>query len=242
VTEPNLPDGLPIEPPLTPPSTVAPPTTSGYSAPSMPDITDLVEGSKGRERTSSGGGLSRGLLAGAIVGGLVLLLVGFVVGQARAAGPKSLAEAVQQASAGDLPCGAPAAGAGQGGGAGGAGFLTRLCSASGGPGVPNGGAGGGQGGAGGFGGGGFGRGVSGTVKSVSNGSMTVTTRAGDVTVIVPNGVTVDKTVSGSLSDVTAGSTVTVVSTTDSSGNRTASRITIVPAGSLPTGPPGVPGA
>ena len=241
MSDPILPPGenVPVEPPLVPPSATGVPS---YAAPTMPDITDLVEGSQGRAASSpsSGGGLPRGLVVGAVVGGLVLLIGGFFVGQARAAGPKSLAEAVQQAGAGELPCGSPAGGTGQGG-QGGAGFLTRLCEAGGAGGAAGGAGANGGGAAGGFGGGGFGRGVSGTVKAVSAGSMTVTTRAGDVTVIVPSGVAVDKTVAGSLADVTTGSTVTVTSTTDSSGNRTASRITIVPAGSLPTAPPGAPG-
>jgi hypothetical protein len=55
-------------------------------------------------------------------------------------------------------------------------------------------------------------------------------------------VVVSKTVTGAISDVTVGADVTVASTTDASGNRTASRITIVPAGSLPGGFGGGPGA
>ena len=47
---------------------------------------------------------------------------------------------------------------------------------------------------------------------------TVNTRAGSVTVAVPGTVAVNKTVSGSMSDVTVGSSVTVASTSDASGN------------------------
>lgn len=211
------------------------PTSAVPSSPSMPDIADLVKGSKGRKepRASSGAGMSRNLIIGGVVGGLVLVGGGFFAGQAMASGPKTLAAAIQQASTGKLPCGTPS------GTTGAAGLITRLCGSAAGGAATGGGAGGGfgggAGGAGGFGGAGFGRGVSGTVTAISSGSITVQTRAGSVTVIVPGTVTVDKTVVGQFADVKIGSSVTVASTTDSSGNRTAQRITVVPAGSLPTG-------
>jgi hypothetical protein len=199
----------------------------------MPDLTDLVEGSKGRKDTpSSGPGLGRNVVIGGVIGAVLLAGAGFAVGRATASGPKSLADAFAQAQAGTLPCG-------DSGGAGAGGLITRLCGGGAGGGQPGGFPGGGgatgQGGpAGGFGG----RGVVGTVTAVSATSITVDTRGGSVTVAVPSDVAVSKTVSGSMSDVTVGADVTVTSTTDASGARTASRITIVPAGSLPGGPDG----
>jgi hypothetical protein len=210
----------------------------------MPDIADIVEGSKGRAAaTSSGSGLGRNVLVGGVVGAVIIAGGAFFAGRAMAAGPATLADAVQQASAGTLPCGTSSTGAGA--------FLSRLCGSGTGTGAgtgagPGGAAGNGQGAPGGGFGGGFGRGLAGTVKAVTSTSITLTTRAGDVTIAVPGTVTVSKTVAGALSDVTVGSTVTVASTTDASGNRTASRITLVPADQLPGGgggqqPGAVPG-
>ena len=51
---------------------ITPPTGSAYQAPSMPDITDLVEGSKGRtDAKPAGGGGGGGLPRGVIIGGVV---------------------------------------------------------------------------------------------------------------------------------------------------------------------------
>ena len=205
---------------------------SSYQPPTMPDITDLVEGSKGRKDAPSGPGLGRNILIGGAIGALVIAGGAFFAGRAMAAGPATLADAVQQAQAGSLPCGTSSSGAGA--------FIGRLCGSGTGPAGGTGTAGG-TGAAGGFGGGFGGRGVVGTVTAVSASSITVDTRAGSVTVAVPSGVTVSKTVPGTMSDVAVGSTVTVASTTDTSGNRTASRITIVPAGQVPGGAGG-PGA
>jgi hypothetical protein len=211
-----------------------PPLTPAYTAPSMPDLTDLVEGSSGRKdpKPASGASLGRGVIIGGVIGALVIAGGAFVAGRATAAGPATLADALAQAQAGTLPCGTPS------GTGGGQFLLTRLCgsgAAGGQAGGPGAGPGGGQGG--GLGGpGGFGRGVFGQVSAVTATSITVTTRAGDVTVAVPASVAVNKTVSGSLSDVTVGSNVTVASTSDASGNRTATSITLVPAGQFPGGP------
>lgn len=207
------------------PGFVPPLVSSGsYQAPSMPDLTDLVEGSKGRPAQASSG-LGRGVIIGGVVGALVIAGGAFFAGKAMAAGPATLVDAVAQAQAGTLPCGTASSGPGQ--------FVTRLCgSAQGatGTGAGAGQQGGGQaGGQGGFGG----RGVAGSVTAVSSSSITVDTRGGSVTVAVPGNVTVSKTVDGSMSDVKVGDTVTVASTADASGNRTASRITIVPAGQFP---------
>jgi len=222
----------------TPPSTPAsdgpsfvPPLAGGgasHQPPTMPDITDLVEGSKGRkDKPAEGSGLGRNVVIGGVIGAVVIAGAGFLAGRATSSGPKTLAEAFTQAQAGTFPCGDPTSAGG--------GFLTRICSGgAAGGGFPGGGGNGatGQGGAvGGFGG----RGVVGTVTAVSATSITVNTRGGSVTVAVPSTATVAKTVDGAMSDVTVGSNVTVTSTTDASGNRTASRITLVPAGTLPGG-------
>jgi len=213
------PTGQPIQPP-------AGGQPASYQAPSMPDIADLVEGSKGRKEPAPSGGLPRGLLIGGVVGALVIAGGAFFAGKATASGPATLADAITAAQAGTLPCGTAS---GTGGGA----FLVqRLCQSGTGTGAaPTGGTGGGGQGGGGFGG----RGVFGAVTAVSASSITVNTRAGSVTVAVPGSVKVQKTVDGSMADVKVGDNVTVASTTDASGNRTASSITIVPAGSLPGG-------
>lgn len=206
------------------PGFVPPLVSSGsYQAPSMPDLTDLVEGSKGRPAQPSSG-LSRGVVIGGVVGALVIAGGAFFAGRAMAAGPATLVDAVAQAQAGTLPCGTASSGPGQ--------FVTRLCgSAQGGTGQQGAGQQGGSqaGQGGGFGG----RGVAGSVTAVSSSSITVNTRGGSVTVAVPGDVAVSKTVAGSMADVKVGDTVTVASTTDANGNRTASRVTIVPAGQLP---------
>ena len=215
------------------PSFVPPlPDGASYQPPSMPDITDLVEGSKGRKDSpSAGSGLGRNVLVGGIIGAVVIAGAAFLVGRTTAPGPKSLADAFAQAQAGTLPCGDSS---GTGAGA----LIGRLCGSGAGGGFPGGGfpGGGGATGQGGAAGGFGGRGVVGTVTAVSATSITVDTRGGSVTVAVPSSVTVSKTVGGAMSDVTVGANVTVVSTTDASGARTASRISIVPAGSLPGGP------
>jgi hypothetical protein len=220
----------------TPPTTpdFVPPLSGGasYQPPTMPDITDLVEGSKGRQDApANGSALGRNVIIGGVIGAVVIAGAGFLVGRATSSGPKTLADAFTQAQAGTFPCGDSTAAGG--------GFLSRICENGTGGGLPGGGLPGGgnpatgQGGAaGGFGG----RGVVGTVTAVSATSITVTTRGGPVTVAVPSTATVSKTVDGAMSDVTVGATVSVASTTDASGNRTASRITLVPAGQLPGGP------
>jgi len=213
-----------------------PPLSGGqpsYQPPTMPDITDLVEGSKGRQDKPSGSGLGRNVVIGGVIGAVVIAGGAFFAGKAMAAGPATLADALAQAQAGTLPCGTSDSAGG--------GFITRLCGTGAGAGAGPGAGATGQGGAagGGFPGGFGGRGVIGTVTAVS--PTSVDTRGGSVTVAVPSSVEVSKTVSGSMADVTVGTSVTVTSTTDASGNRTASRITIVPAGSLP-GAPGDGGA
>lgn len=230
MTEPTTPDG-------TTPTGATPAGGPDFVAPlsqpartGLPDIADIVEGSKGRKE--SGSSIGRNVVVGGVVGAVVIAGGAFFAGRAMAAGPATLADAFAQAQAGTLPCGTSTSGAGA--------FLGRLCGtggqAGGAGGFPGGGATG-QGGAAGGGFGGFGgRGLAGTVTAVTPTSLTLDTRAGSVTVAVPGTATVSKTVDGKLADVTVGATVTVTSTTDASGNRTASRITIVPAGQIPGGP------
>jgi hypothetical protein len=218
---------------------VVPPLSQAYVAPSMPDITDLVGGSKGRAEPPRSGGLGRGVIIGGVVGALVIAGGAFVAGRATASGPATLAAAVEAAQAGSLPCGTPSGataffisrlcGGTQGGGQGGAGQNGQPGQGVPGQGVP------GQGGPG-----GFGRGVVGQVTAVSATSLTVNTRAGSVTVAVPSTVAVSKTVAGSIADVAVGTDVTVASTSDAAGNRTATSITIVPAGQLQGGDGGLP--
>ena len=201
----------------------------------MPDLTDLASAPPRKVRDP---GRTK-LVAAGVVGGLVLLGGGFAIGRVTAhSGPASLVEAVQQAASGQLPCGTPS-GTGAGAGA----FVTRLCAGGGGAGGglggfgggPGGGAGGGgtAGGGGGFGGGGagglFGAGaVTGTVTSVSGGTLTVQTRGGDVTITLPSSASVQKTSAGTLADVLTKSTVVVNTTQDSSGKRTATRVFVLP--------------
>jgi hypothetical protein len=77
--------------------------------------------------------------------------------------------------------------------------------------------------------GGPGGGVLGTVTKVEGNTITVTQRDGTTaTVVVPSGTTISKTVSGSLSDLTAGTSIAVRGTT-TDGKTTAESVTINPA-------------
>jgi hypothetical protein len=90
-----------------------------------------------------------------------------------------------------------------------------------------GGAGGGAGG-GAFGG----RGGLGTITNLTSTGFTLHSANGtDTKVTFASNATVRKTVDGALSDLTDNETVTVTGTRDSSGNLTATTITIVPAAS-----------
>ncbi len=215
--------------------------------PGMPDLSDLIA-NPGRPPTPRNPRTR--MYATAAVGGLVLLGAGVGIGYAVAPhGPATLTAAVQQAEVGKLPCGTPptsttasgqaggaAEGFGNGGGFGnGAGvtfLVARLCqnaqSSSGGAGGFAGGTGGG-----GFRGGGlgglFGPGaVNGTISSVSGGSLTLQTRAGTVTVSLPSSAKISKTTTGSLQDLSNGERVVVSTTQDSSGNRTATSVFVLP--------------
>lgn len=201
------------------------PPTGGAAAPGR--IPDLSEFMTPPRRKRDWRASRSALTGGAIVLAIVLLGIGVVIGRFTApSGPASLAAAVQQARAGTLPCGT--------------GVVARLCSAGGfGGATGNGGARGGTGGGFGFGrgGGAGGFGVVGTVSSVGNGTLTIQTRGGSVQLTLPSSATVSKTVAGSTSDLAAGDTVQVTTTTDSSGQRTVQRIVILPPGaSSPAGP------
>ena len=81
-----------------------------------------------------------------------------------------------------------------------------------------------------------GGGVFGTVSKLEGNTVTITQRDGSTaTVVVPSGTTITKTVNGSLSDLTSGTSVVVRGTT-AGGKTTAQDITIAPAGG--TGFPG----
>jgi len=195
----------------------------------MPDLTDLASAPQRKQRDPA----RFRLQTIGIVGGLLLFGGGFALGHFTThSGPSTLVEAVAQASAGKLPCGTPGT-SGAGGGA----FITRLCQGGGaGGGLAGGGFGGGNaatprtgGGAGGF-GGLFGAGaVNGTVTAVSGSTMTIQTRAGDVTIALPAGAAVEKTTAGTAADVLAKANVVVSTTQDSAGNRTATRVFVLPA-------------
>ncbi len=77
--------------------------------------------------------------------------------------------------------------------------------------------------------------LSGTVAAKDSGSITIDTRDGSshVVLITPD-TTVSKSVSGSQSDVSVGSTVIVTGTTNSDGSVSASSIQLRPA--MPTSP------
>jgi hypothetical protein len=217
-------------PPPAQSSSVAQPARAGQ--PVLPDLSDLVgDGNANRERRSLRQLPPRVLLVGAaVLGALVLAGGGFVAGRAAAStGPSTLADAVQQAQAGKLPCGSSS-------GTGGA-FLTAICSGNGGrlgggrfggDGTEGGGTA--QGGTGRGAGGIFGPGsVTGTITSVSGNTMQVQTRAGTITVTVPSSAEITATTTGSSKDLVAGKTVVITATGDSSGtNQTASRVLVLP--------------
>jgi len=159
-----------------------------------------------------------GRIVVAVVVALALIAGAFFAGKAMAgdSGPATLADAVQAAQKGDLPCGdtgaaaatpdangAPPSGDANGAPpAGGGGFFLRgICN----PGQSN---GGGQGQAGRFGG----RGAFGgqTVTAVSADSITVDGPNGSTTVKIDADTTVSKSTGASVSDIKKGDTVMVL--------------------------------
>jgi hypothetical protein len=167
---------------------------------------------------------------------VALALIGgaFFAGRAMAGsgGPATLAEAVTQAQAGDLPCGdtgtaapagTPAPGGtapGGGGGAGGAGFMLRaICQpdAAQGQGQAR-----GRGGAGGFGGG-----QTGQVSAVSADSLTLTGPMGETTVKLDGNTAINKSSKSELSSIKTGDSVLVAGARPNSGSA-ATSVTILP--------------
>jgi hypothetical protein len=189
------------------------------------DKTNVIEDEEEYDDEYRGPG--RAIAIAAVVA-VVLGVAGYFAGHASAGGgPSTLAEAVQQAQDGKLACGdtgAAATPAPQGdgvgapaGGANGGAFLVRaICDRG-----QNTGGGGGQGFQGGR-RGGFGGGTVGQVQSLSGDTLTLQGRQGTIKVKLTSSTTVRKSVSGSLSDVKPGATVTVA------GNP-ATSITILPA-------------
>jgi hypothetical protein len=172
---------------------------------------------------------------------VALALIGgaFFAGRAMAgsSGPATLAEAVTQAQAGDLPCGdtgtaapagtpAPGAtapgGGGRAGGAGGTGFILRaICQPGGAQGQGQ-----GQGAAGGR-GGGFGGGQTGQVSAVSADSLTLTGPMGETTVKLDGSTTINKSSKSELSSIKTGDSVLVSGARPNSGSA-ATSVTILP--------------
>ncbi len=217
--------------------------TGEQPRPAMPDLSDLIA-SPGKPPKPANPRTRTYVTAG--VAGVVLLGAGVGIGYAVAPrGPATLTAAVQQAEVGKLPCGTPqtttAAGGGSGGGFGtgaGAGpagvtfLVARLCqngqSASGGGGFAGGGGAGGFARGGGL-GGLFGPGsVSGTITSVTSSSLTLQTRAGTVTITLPSSAKISKTAAGSVKDLGSGERVVVSTSQDTSGNRTATSVFVLP--------------
>jgi len=90
--------------------------------------------------------------------------------------------------------------------------------------------GGGGGGGGGAGGGGFGGGVFGTVKTVTGNTLQVSTAQNVTTVNLSDATTVMKTITGTVSDIAVGDTITVRGQADSSGAVAATSIQVLPPG------------
>jgi len=90
---------------------------------------------------------------------------------------------------------------------------------------------GGTGGGGGGGGGGFGGGgVFGTVKAITGTTVLISTPQNVTTVNLSDATTVMKTITGTVSDIQVGETITVRGQRDSSGNVTADSVQVLPAG------------
>lgn len=152
---------------------------------------------------------------------VVGLVAGFFIGRGTATSePSSLADALTQAVHGSLPRG-DVAGALQKSG----GLRAVLGTGVGGGGAGTGGAGGGR------------FGVAGTVSSINGNTITITTNAGTVKVIISGTTTYQKSVAATQADVTAGERVTVRPdfTTRSSGSQVnAGTVVIQPATATPT--------
>jgi hypothetical protein len=76
--------------------------------------------------------------------------------------------------------------------------------------------------------GGMGRGATGSLTKIDGDTLTLTTAQGQVTVYVGSDATIQKTMTGTLSDLYEGQSLTVMGTEDANGNITATYITIQP--------------
>jgi hypothetical protein len=90
--------------------------------------------------------------------------------------------------------------------------------------------------------GGAGGGVFGTISSINGNTLMVTASQGPVTVNVSSSSAIQETVSGALSDLKVGDSLTVIGSRDSNGDITATSIIVRPEGSLPATAPRNPGA
>lgn len=207
-----------------------PPENPGAPRATVPDLSDLLA-DPGKPPRPADPRRRRAVLAAA--GGVALLALGGAIGYLAAPrGPATLAAAVQQAQSGTLPCGSTPSTASPANGAGGGRatvLLDRLCQRGNGT-APAPGSSGpvtARGGLGAL----FGPGaLTGTVTTAAGGSVTVQTRAGNVTVSLPPTATIRTTTAGTAGDLKAGETVVVQSTPDASGSRTATSVLVLPAG------------
>jgi hypothetical protein len=79
------------------------------------------------------------------------------------------------------------------------------------------------------------QGSNGTIASINGNILTLTTSQGQVTVNISSSTTIEKTAAGTAGDLNKGDSVTISGTADSSGNISATSITVRPQGqSLPT--------
>jgi Domain of unknown function (DUF5666) len=88
--------------------------------------------------------------------------------------------------------------------------------------------------------GGIGRGATGSLTKIDGNTLTLTTAQGQVTVYVGSDTTIQKNISGTLSDLHEGQSLTVMGNQDASGNITATSIIIRPAATLGPTPAATP--
>jgi hypothetical protein len=138
-------------------------------------------------------------IAIAAVAVVIAAAAAFFAGRALAGGgPATLSEAVEQAQAGNLPCGETAAGDPGQGGPPDSGFIVRAVCAQDGAQAPR-GAGGGRGPGG----------LTMQVKSVEGSTLTVTGPQGDTTIELGPDTTISRTTAGESADLKAGQNVIV---------------------------------
>ncbi len=85
---------------------------------------------------------------------------------------------------------------------------------------------------------GGGRGTLGTVANINGNTLTLTTNQGEVKINVAANTVIEKTVTGSVSDLKKGQSVTVMGARDASNNLTANSIVVRPANNPSSPPPG----